>query len=445
MGLRAINKKVIALILIFFGEIFITLSERSMSLDPESGVAGNAISHRLRNEISSYPEVGEAEKRIQEFMESWNIVGASVAIAKNERLIYAKGFGLADRENNVQVSPKHLFRVASVSKLITAVAVMNLKEKGVLELNDQVFGKEGILNDAEFQNIRDPRVLDITLFHLLTHSAGWDKYSGDPVFMPYAIKREMNTPLPVDLETTIRYTLSKRTLDFNPGSRSSYSNFGYAVLGKVIEKVTGMEYESYVTSRILNPIGIYDMHLGHAMAENRYPNEVKYYSNSPYHTSLSSFDYRKEVPRYYGGNNLEVLGAAGAWIASPAELVKLLVHINGKSGKKDILSDSTLHQMTHTKPGIKPIGWVSASYNGIWKRSGTLSGTSALMKKGRDGYSWAMVVNTSTGQGHDFTYRIDDMMTHFIDQVEKWPDHDLFDYHPPRPLFAYTKDGNDVF
>jgi len=445
MGLRAINKKVIALVLIFFAEIFITLSERSMSLDPESGVAGNAISHRLSNDISSYPGVTEAETQIKDFLETWNIAGASVAIAKNERLIYAKGFGYADRQNNVRVSPKHLFRVASVSKLITAVAVMHLKEEGQLDLDDQVFGKEGILDDPEFQNIRDPRVRDITIYHLLTHSAGWDKYSGDPVFMPYAIKREMNTPLPVDLETTIRYTLSKRTLDFTPGTRSSYSNLGYAVLGKVIEQVTGMEYESYVISRILNPVGIYDMHLGHAMAEKRYPNEVKYYSNSPYHTTLSSFDYRKEVPRYYGGNNLEVLGAAGAWIASPAELVKFLVHINGKSGKKDILSDTTLHQMTHTRPGIKPIGWVSASYNGIWKRSGTLSGTSALMKKGRDGYSWVVVVNTSTGQGHDFTYRIDDMMTEFIDQVETWPDHDLFFYNPPRPLFAYTKDGEEIF
>jgi CubicO group peptidase (beta-lactamase class C family) len=437
---RAMNKKVIALSLVFFGEIFISLSERSMSLDTESGVAGDAISHRLTNNISTYPEVSDNEDRIRNFMKQWDIVGASVAIAKNERLIYAKGFGYADREKKIKVEPKHLFRVASVSKLITAVAIMQLVEEGRLSLKEQVFGEDGILNKPPYLNIRDPRVREINLYHLLTHSAGWDKYSGDPVFMPYAIKREMGTELPIDLETTIRYTLSKRTLDFDPGSRSSYSNLGYAVLGKVIEQVTGMEYENYVSSKVLNPIGIYDMHLGHAMPDKRYPNEVKYYSNSRYHTTYSSFDYRKKVPSYYGGNNLRVLGAAGAWIASPAELLKLMVHIDGLKDKKDILNDSTLHQMTHTRPGHKPIGWVSASYNGIWKRSGTLSGTSALMKKCRNGFSWVVLLNTSNDQGHEFTYEIDDLMSGFINSVDSWPKHDLFHYQAPRPLYTYTQE-----
>jgi CubicO group peptidase (beta-lactamase class C family) len=436
----AMNKKVVALSIVFFAEIFISLSDRSMSLNEESGVAGNAISHRLHNEISSYPQVADVEGEIHDFLDRWDIAGASVAITKDERLIYAKGFGYADQAEKVQVTPRHLFRVASVSKLITAVAVMKLKEEGQLDLNDQVFGREGILDDPKFQNIRDPRVRDITIYHLLTHAGGWDKYSGDPVFMPYAIKREMGTPLPVDLETTIRYTLSKRTLDFDPGSRSSYSNFGYAVLGKVVEEITQMDYESFVISRILNPVGIYDMHLGHSMAEKRFPNEVKYYSNSKYHTTLSSIDYRKRVPSYYGGNNLEVLGAAGAWIASPSELMKLLVHINGKSGKKDILSKKSLKQMTHTPLGVKPIGWVSTSWNGIWKRSGSLSGTSALLKKGRNGYSWMMVLNTSNGQGHDFTYEIEELMDDFIASVDSWPKHDLFHYNTPRPLFTYTKE-----
>ena len=95
-----------------------------MSLAPESGIAGNAISHRLRNEISSYPEVSESEEQIQQFIDRWDIVGASVAIAKDERLIYAKGFGYANKEKGIQVEPRHLFRVASISKLITAVPIL---------------------------------------------------------------------------------------------------------------------------------------------------------------------------------------------------------------------------------------------------------------------------------------------------------------------------------
>ena len=213
----------------------------------------------------------------------------------------------------------------------------------------------------------------------------------------------------------------------------------------MIEKITKLDYETYVTSRILNPMGIYDMHLGHAMPDQRFSNEVRYYSNSRYHTTLSSFDFYKTVPSYYGGNNLKVLGAAGAWVASPAEMLKFLMHINGKPGKQDILSKQTLKQMTKPGPGFKPIGWVSTTYNGIWKRSGTLSGTSALLKKDKNGFSWIMVVNTSNDQGHDFTYVIDDLMSDFIQSVDHWPEHDLFHYNTPRPLYTYTKSTEDLY
>lgn len=431
-------KKLLALLFVFFGGIFISQSERSISPDSDSARAENAISHKLNNEISSSHVVRKHEEKIRQFIKRWDIVGASVAITKNERLIYAKGFGHANRENKEAVQPKHLFRVASISKLITAVGIMHLKEEGKLKLNDQVFGENGILNDPEFQNIRDPRVKNITIYHLLTHSGGWDRYGGDPVFMPYTIRREMNIELPIDLETTIKYTLSKKQLDFTPGSRSSYSNFGYAVLGKVIEEITGMDYEFYITSRILNPMGIYDMHLGHARLAQRFSNEVKYYLNSGYKNTFSSFNYRKRVPRYYGGTNLQVLGAAGAWVASPVELLKFLTHIDGQPAKKDMLSGKSLRQMTHTRPGYKPIGWLSTNYNGIWKRSGTLAGTSALMKRCNNGFSWVMLINTSNNQGHDFTYQIEKVMSEFISGVDNWPKYDLFEYSTPRPLFTYT-------
>ncbi|MGM0530983.1 MAG: serine hydrolase domain-containing protein, partial [Bacteroidota bacterium] len=158
MAQVSMNKKLIGLFLVFFGGIFISQSERITSLNSDSSVSGNAISHKLNNEVSSYPEIAEHEEKIREFLGKWNIVGASVAITKNERLIYSKGFGYADKEDKEPVQPKHLFRVASVSKLITAVAIMNLKEEGKLDFNDQVFGEDGILNDPEFQNIRDSRV-----------------------------------------------------------------------------------------------------------------------------------------------------------------------------------------------------------------------------------------------------------------------------------------------
>jgi CubicO group peptidase (beta-lactamase class C family) len=437
MGKKSIHRKVLILVIVFFGEILISLSDKAITMITEKASSELAVSKRLDNQVSSYQSVRKAEKEITGFMEKWDITGASVAVMKENRLIYAKGFGSTSRSDFEQVEPQHLFRVASVSKLITSVAVMQLVEEGKLSLETKVFGSDGILNNPDFLDIKDERVKDITIYHLLTHSAGWSKASGDPVFMPYTIKEQMNVDLPVDLETTIQYTLKHKTLDFDPGSQSSYSNFGYSVLGKVIEQVTGLGYENYVITRILNPLNIYDMHLGATSQQIKFPNEVNYYTNSPFKKVYSALSENKIVLRQYGGNNFEVLGPAGAWVASPAELLKFLAHIDGNPQKSDILDQQTIKKMVHSESGLHPIGWLRASEQGDWVRTGTLTGTAALLKKDSNGFSWVMLLNTSNKMRHDFTDNMDSVMTDFVNRVDHWPEYDLFNYSAPSPLFAY--------
>ncbi len=430
-------RKIIILVIVFFAEIFISLSDRIVTIGTNEASHEIAVSRKLNNQLSSYQSVRKAEGEINDFIDKWDITGASVAIMKDERLIYAKGFGSTKKEGFEQVEPKHLFRIASVSKLITSTAIMKLVEENKLALNQKVFGEDGILNQQKYLNIKDDNVKNITIYHLLTHSAGWSKSGGDPVFMPYSVMEKMNVDLPVNLETTIKYTLQHRTLDYEPGTKSSYSNFGYAVLGKVIEKVTGMRYEDYVVTRILNPLNIYDMHLGSTNRNMKFSNEVNYYSNSPFKKVYSSLNEDEIVLRQYGGNNFNVLSAAGAWVASPAELLKLLAHIDGNLKKKDILSQETIAKMVNTEPGVRPIGWLRADENGAWIRTGTLTGTSALLKKGADGISYAMILNTSNTMRHDFTDNINSVMSDFIEKVDHWPDYDLFNYKEPSPLYAY--------
>jgi len=429
--------KISMFVVVFFAEIFISLSDRAVTVGTNETSNELAISRKINNQLSSYQSVRNAEGTIKHFIKKWNITGASVAIMKNERLIYAKGFGSTKREGFEQIEPKHLFRIASISKLITSTAIMKLVEKNQLKLDQQVFGKNGILNHQKYLEIRDDRVKNITIYHLLTHSAGWAKSGGDPVFMPYSIMEKMNVDLPVDLETTIKYTLKHKNLDYEPGSKSSYLNFGYAVLGKVIEKVTGIGYEDYVVSRILNPLDIYDMHLGSTNRNIKFSNEVNYYSNSPFKKVYSSLNEDEIVLRQYGGNNFNVLGAAGAWVASPAELLKFIAHIDGNRTKKDILSRETIQKMINTEPGVRPIGWIRTDEKGAWIRTGTLTGTSALLKRGADGISWVMLLNTSNTMRHDFTDTMDSVMTNFIGKVDQWPAYDLFNYKEPSPLYAY--------
>ena len=207
----------------FFGEIAISLSDKGYpSLLKDEEVPFSLL---LDNQFSDFDETAEIDREVNDFLKRWRIEGASVAITKDERLVYAKGFGLANSETGEAVQPGHLFRIASVSKLITAVAVLKLEESGALDLDERIFGPSGILNDSMFLSYRDPRVERITVRHLLNHTAGWSRYSGDPMFNSLYIARKMKVDPPAGLDHIIRFALSNR-LNYVPGSRYNYSNLG---------------------------------------------------------------------------------------------------------------------------------------------------------------------------------------------------------------------------
>jgi CubicO group peptidase (beta-lactamase class C family) len=284
------------------------------------------IHNRISNELSDLKDFEALESRITSLLRKYDIKGASVAVARDGKLVFAKGIGYADAEANAPVEPKHMFRVASVSKLITAVAIMKMQELGLMDLDDKVFGPEGILNDSVYLAYHDRRVENITVWHLLDHSSGWNRRFGDHMFMPHTISREINVPLPVTTSDIISFALQRR-LHFNPGSGSSYSNLGYAILGEIIEKISGRTYEEYVQETILFPLGILDMRIGKNLETERFDNEVKYYEQTNAMKINSVYDFDIMVPFAYGGNDIETLGAAGGWVASASELLKLAVAI----------------------------------------------------------------------------------------------------------------------
>ena len=149
-----------------------------------------------------------------------------------------------------------LFRIASISKSFTAVAVLKLVEEGKLSLDAKAFPLLGIQPAVQSFVDPEPRLRQITVRQLLQHTGGWDRdQSFDPMFRSERIARANLTPPPASSVAVIRYMLS-RQLDFDPGARHAYSNFGYCVLGRLIEKVTGQKYEAYVREKILAPIGI---------------------------------------------------------------------------------------------------------------------------------------------------------------------------------------------
>ena len=421
---------------IFLLGIIISFISLDSSDSVHSGVLNDIFvpaNVRLSNFMVPDAEFETFDKVVNSFINQWDLSGVSVAVAKNEKLLYTKGFGFADKENMVPVEPYNKFRIASVSKLVTAIAIMVLQEKGVLSVNDKVFGTEGILNDAYFSDPKDKRAYGITVGHLLSHQGGWTQRWGDQMFMPLEVSADLGVPLPVSTREIVRFALNKN-LHFTPGTSKSYSNLGYSILGLVIEKVTGMSYEEYCRINVLEPLGIYDMMLAKNLYDEKAPLEVTYYEPSDVAYKPSVDGSGIMVPPIYGGNDIEALGAAGAWLATAPDLMRLLLAVDGFDNKKDILSAESIEFMTDNFNGYAPVGWKTTIVNGTWRRTGSFPGTTCVLERMPDGTSWVVLSNSSAWNGPELYNSINSMMSRAISKVAIWPETDLFNYSLPVPL-----------
>jgi CubicO group peptidase (beta-lactamase class C family) len=380
----------------------------------------------LSNEESEFKALSHLDSAIHRFIRRQGIVGASMGIVKDGHLIYAKGFGHTDEKKNEEVQPYHLFRIGSISKLITAVAAMKLYEENKLDLEDKVFGKKGILKGGIYDVIKDRKIYQVEVRHLLNHTSGWSKRSyGDPMFIPHKIAGEMGGPTPPSLDTIIEFILSKQ-MPYRPGRYYDYSNFGYCVLGKVIEAVSGKSYEAYVKEDILKPLGIRNMRLAKNLPEDRFENEVAYYDFS-YNNVRPALDGSGQMMSTTYSFDIEALAAAGGWLATPTDLLKFLVAVDGFKNTPDILSNKSL--LTMVKPGHgrnRPYGWRGITADGTWWRTGTLAGTSAIMKRLDNGISWVVLANTSNRRSRYFNGRANYVMHTSFEQTQQWPQKDLF-------------------
>ena len=404
----------------------ISTNNRSKKLPPQKFFTDKSINKLITNQMSEFKSTEKFDKAIERFMRYWGIKGASFALMKNDSLIYAKGYGYANIADSIECTTANIFRVASVSKLITAVAIMKLCENGKLNLNSTVFGEEGILNDSLFTHrIRDKKIKNVTVEHLLRHTSGFSNPIGDAAFNQDIVARTIHKPLPLSLDDMVEYASSNR-LRARPGTRYDYSNIGYMVLSKIIEKVTNADYETYVKDSILAPIGCYDMYLAQNYPWQFKDNEVTYYEVKEAE-EVPAFDgSSKMVMKSLGGNDVRGLSGAGGWIASASELALFVSAINNNPAREDFLSAESISLMTHYSKHSRPIGWASVTAK-EWFRSGSMAGTSALIKKQRDGYTWIFISNSSSWNGPYLSKRMSHSISTAISRVKEWPKQNLFD------------------
>jgi N-acyl-D-amino-acid deacylase len=190
------------------------------------------------------PAMPTLDDAILQFIEKSRCTGATLAVSKDGQLLYSRGYGWMDAEKSKATPADAMFRVASISKPITAAAIRQLIRNGKLSLDDKVWDVLEIKPPAGV-NI-DPRWRDVTIAQLLDHKGGWDikKLGFDPMFQAKRVAKELQLDHPAGPDDTVRWMLDK-PLQFNPGERDAYSNFGYCLLGRVIEKVTRRPYLTY--------------------------------------------------------------------------------------------------------------------------------------------------------------------------------------------------------
>ena len=403
------------------------------------------------NDVGPLPSINHLMKG---FIARHQVPGAALAITKGDRLVYAQGFGVADRNQEIPVSPRSLFRIASVSKPFTSAAIMQLVEQGRLALDDPILP---LLRDTfDTSDVPgDPRLQTVTIRHLLQHRAGWDRAQSRffPLRTDSLVKicREAGISPPGTPDTVVRYMLTQ-PLDFTPGSRFAYANIGYLVMGRIIESISGDTYETYVKQHLLLPLGIDTMQIGHSTRETRAPREVCYYTAFDATIEASFGPYRGQRVSLAYNRSIEVQEAAGGWIASVVDLARFVAALRAPDGISP-LKPETLREMTTVRPftqtkSVQPksggyaLGWyVEKDKQGrtIVYHTGHLPGTGAFMGWRSDGIGVAVLFNSDTTPQNVLLiplFLAD--LAPAIDALPSWPQHDLF------PVYFPAKESIDI-
>jgi N-acyl-D-amino-acid deacylase len=349
-----------------------------------------------------------------EAIEKHKIPGAAVAIAKDGKLVFARGYGWADLAARQPLRPTSLFNLASCSKPFTAAAILKLVDEGKLRLDDRGFK----LLAPDVKPPRDVEVDDrysrITVRHLLHHAAGLPhdgKHRGEQIALEEFVARNMREPLLYD-----------------PGTKTAYSNLGFLVLRLVVKHTAGQTYESYCREHVLAPCGVKEMRLD----------------------SLATGYFEGEVHRYLAGSDQPLRGGqggkfsedGGSWTASAVDVLRFMTALDGSRGRPLLSNEAYAAMLSplpafRTRPRYNGLGWDSVERRDgqyFYEKNGGIAGISTYVEHQPDGVNFVILFNASPGgkKGPDHTaagaWR--KSIIEAIRNIQDWPRTDFFDKFP---------------
>ncbi|MDN4501301.1 serine hydrolase domain-containing protein [Alteromonadaceae bacterium BrNp21-10] len=357
---------------------------------------------------SSAPNVGSPTADVQRRSLSLDMDGAMglmmqesgasaifLAVAKDGEIQYESAYGFQDAEKTTRIRQDALMRTASIVKSVTAAAIYELEKSGFLTLTDHVFctgtNSPCWLSNELLSLESDPRVKDITIQQLIEHAGGWYLESGSVVTQEAEIRDALGLAGPPTRNDIVRFIM-RRPLDFTPGepdvSRARYSNFGYLLLGMIIEQASQSTYVEYVQTAIMVPLGISELDFDAAESKpiDRDPREPNYITDQ---MCPSIFTIGEEALCADEGLESKNWVAVGQSVSTAGAMALFTQAYKLPSGEP-------------LQPGETFDGYIN----------GTLWGTSTLLRQFPNGVSYALFINRDVDIGA-ISQRIDTKLRDF--------------------------------
>ncbi len=275
-------------------------------------------------------QYSSADSSINTIMNTNKVMGMSVAVVKNNKVVYAQSFGLKNQENQVRLSNADIFRIASISKSFSATAIMQLVEKGLISLDDDMSKLVGFI-------IRNPKYPEtpITLKMVLSHRSSINDSQG--YFSLDAINPTKNP------------NWDKCYNNYAPDSGFQYCNLNYNMAGTIIEKISGERFDLYIQKHILQPLELYGGYCVDSLDKQKFATIYEYHTDSAkFIASPNAYAPRsEEIANYTMGYSTPIFSPTGGMKISATDLAKyMLMHSNkGKTNGKRVISKRSARKM----------------------------------------------------------------------------------------------------
>lgn len=343
-------------------------------------------------------DITAVDSKVIALINTYNIPGASLAVSKNGKLVYIKGFGKANTATNEAVTPAHRFRLASVSKTFTGAAILKLVQDGRLNLDAKVFGSGTVLGTDYGTAPYNANLLNITVRHLLQNVSGsWGAASGGDVIdqnPAYTYKQLLD------------WIINTRPNPNAPGTVYDYSNVNFCIAGRIIEKISGKTYINYIKEDVMAPIGGTQTDMSGKTEAEQKTNEVKYYGQG----NDAPFVYTIGFPRR---------DADGGLMTTATDLLRFVNAIDGFATRPDILNSTSLTALTTPSSAYTGYACGIGIWNAenVWFNYGSLPGTRTGFMRHANGMCVALLLNSRvdpTADENPFVYAMQDVLLDLV-------------------------------